>query len=357
MGKTAQQVKPHPDRWEVGSEFQWMGLPQAPFIRWPEPAIWYLLGRHAVVGLLRSLPSVTRHLWVPSYFCHDVSDYWRKFFPFAIYADDPRWPEPDWSTLRPAKDDVVLAVNYFGVRSGESWQYWRQKHACILLEDHSHDPVSGWAQHSCADYVFSSLRKTMPVPDGAVLWSPQGHSLPAAVDEDLSGSALKLAAMVWKREYLEGRATQDVKPLYRQWQRDGEYAFDRSIKISSASPFSKQYLISGVPAIWRRQREANVQRLFQHRPGSSDIQPLFASWPPDGTPLAAVFQFPSQMARDQAHKCLEEANIYCPIHWPVPAHCDSTARELSATILTVPADHRYGIADMDRIAKILFTDL
>jgi len=26
------------DRWEVGSEFQWMGLPPAPFIHWPEPA-------------------------------------------------------------------------------------------------------------------------------------------------------------------------------------------------------------------------------------------------------------------------------------------------------------------------------
>ena len=87
-----------------------------------------------------------------------------------------------------AKNDVVLAVNYFGVRAGEPWQQWREKHACVLLEDHSHDPVSGWAQSSRADYAFSSLRKTMPVPDGAILWSPLGHPLPITADTEFPGA-------------------------------------------------------------------------------------------------------------------------------------------------------------------------
>jgi hypothetical protein len=271
----------------------------------------------------------------------------------VIYADDPRWPEPKWSTLQPAKTDVVLAVNFFGARTGEPWQHWREKHACVLLEDHSHDPVSGWAQRSKADYAFSSVRKTMPVPDGAMLWSPLGHRLPIVADTDLSGSALKLAAMIWKREYLEGRATPATKSFYRRWQRAGEDAFDRSARISSASPYSQQYLACGMPVKWRRQRAMNVRRLLRQAQVWLGAQPLFASWPSDSVPLAAVFCFASQVARDLARKRLEECNVYCPVHWPAPAHCDSSVRELAATILTIPADHRYRSADIDRIAHIL----
>jgi hypothetical protein len=354
LDERAKQVKTRSDRWEIGSEFQWMGLPQAPLIPWPEPASWYLLGRQAVVDLLRNLPAASRCLWLPSYFCHDMADYWRGFCQIAIYADDPRHPEPDWSTLRPAKNDIVLAVNYFGTRSGEPWQQWHEKNSCLLLEDHSHDPVSGWAKQSRADYAFSSIRKTMPVPDGAILWSPAGHPLPAVIDEDFSGSALKLAAMIWKREYLEGRASLATKPIYRQWQRTGEDSFDRSIKISCASPYSKQYLSPGVPVRWRRQRSANVQRLLRHWQASSEAQPLFTSWPTDSVPMTAVFRFASQIMRDLVRKRLEEANIYCPVHWPAPAHCDSSVRELAATILSIPTDHRYGLADMDRVASILY---
>jgi len=341
------------DRWEIGSEFHWMGMAPAPFISWPERASWFLLGRHAVAGLMRSFPSDTRRLWVPEYFCHDVAAYWGGFCSIAIYADDPVRPEPGWKTLRPAKDDVVLAVNYFGVRSGNPWKEWHEKHGCILLEDHSHDPVSGWALESCADFAFSSLRKTMPVPDGAILWSPRGHALPQTEDEDFSGSALKLAAMIWKRECLEGRASPEVKPIYREWEHAGEEAFELSRKIYSASRFSREYLAHGVPVQWRKQREANVRRLLGLV--CSDVRSLFNSWPSGSTPMAAVFRFESQAVRDLIRKRLEAANIYCPIHWPARPHCVESIRELAATMLTVPADQRYKEEDMDRIASVLLS--
>lgn len=354
MAEKTKQAKARSNRWEIGSEFHWMGLPPAPFVPWPQPATWYLLGRHALVDLLRNLPVRSRRLWLPSYFCHDVTDYWRSFCPIVVYADDPRWPEPNWSTLQPAKNDVVLAVNFFGVRAGEPWKDWREKHDCILLEDHSHDPVSGWARSSQADYAFSSMRKTMPVPDGAILWSPRRNRLPIMVDTDLSGSGLKLAAMIWKRDYLDGNTIAATKSVYRQWQRAGEDAFDNSMKVSSASPYSQQYLASGVPVKWRRQRAANVRRLFRHWQISCGFEPMFTSWPSESIPLAAVFRFASQMARDSARRRLEEANVYCPVHWPAPGYCDATVRELAATILTIPADHRYKNSDMDRIACVLY---
>lgn len=334
-----------------------MCLPSAPFVKWPEPATWYLLGRHAVVSLLQNLSDVSRRLWLPSYFCNDLFDYWRAFVPIAIYVDDPRWTEPEWSTLQPEKNDVVLAVNFFGVRDHETWQRWRENHACVLLEDHSHDPVSGWALNSRADYAFSSLRKIMPVPDSAILWSPLGHRVPSVSYTELSGSALKLAAMIWKREYLEGKADPTVKSFYRQWQHEGEIAFDRSTKVSLASPYSQQYLAQGMPLEWRRRRERNVRRLLQETQASFAARPLFTSWPADSVPLAAVFCFATQNVRDSIRKRLEESSIYCPVHWPASTHCDAKSRELAATILTIPTDYRYKDEDMDRIGRILHSAL
>ena len=183
---------------------------------------------------------------------------------------------------------------------------------------------------------------------------PAGHPLPDVEDEDFSGSAFKFAAMIWKREYLEGRAISAAKSIYRQWQRAGEDAFDRFRGISRISSYSKQYLASGMPVRWRRQRAANFRRLLRHWQPSSDAQPLFTSWPTDNVPMTAVFRFASQTARDLVRKRLEEAEIYYPVHWPARPHCDSSVRELAATILSIPTDYRYGPRDMDRIASILY---
>jgi hypothetical protein len=60
--------------------------------------------------------------------------------------------------------------------------------------------------------------------------------------------------------------------------------------------------------------------------------------------LAAVFCFASQVARDFVVR-FEECNVYCPVHWPASEHGDAAVCELAATILTIPADHRYKNAD------------
>ena len=352
LKSTVKRTIPRSDRWEVGGEFHWMGLPPAPLIPWPETACWYLLGRHAVVGLLKSLPLGSRRLWVPSYFCFDVADYWKSFIEVATYSDDPRRAEPDWSTLHPTTADVVIAVNYFGVRSGDPWRNWREHTPCVLAEDHSHDPVSGWALRSNAEYAFASLRKTLPIPDGAILWSPRGLPLPAGGSTQSPASALKLAAMVWKREYLDGRSTADAKSIYRAWQRAGELAFDHS-EPSFASALSQQYLSCGVPAKWHKQRAANARRLLSKLRDNMEFRPIFSDWPEEAAPLGAVFEFESQAQRDATRHKLQEGGVYCPIHWPATKGCDPATRDLARRLLTIPSDQRYGSRHMDKIASLV----
>jgi hypothetical protein len=324
--------------------------PPGPYHRWPDDAVWYALGRHTVEALLRHLRSP--RLWLPDYFCHEVAHHWREHAAVELYEDDPRWPEPSWETLRPEARDLVIAVNYFGVRSGSPWREWREQTACVLVEDHAHDPASEWATTSVADYAFSSLRKTLPVPDGAMLWSPRGLTLPEQPAGGADGSQLKLAAMLLKGQYL-GSGDGSLKERFRRLQLDGEERL-AGAAVAGAAAATRESLVRGVPLPWRAQRSENTARLLSALYGLGAAEPLFTEWPADAAPFGAVLVFESRDVRDAVREALREVDVYCPVHWPDAGESRSErARELAGRILTVPTDWRYSAADMARVASLV----
>lgn len=77
---------------------------------------------------------------------------------------------------------------------------------------------------------------------------------------------------------------------------------------------------------------------------------LFPHLPADACPLG----FPVRLKnRDRVRSLLFESQIYAPLHWAldgvVPGHFTASHR-LSAEIMTLPCDQRYGKADMDWLA-------
>jgi hypothetical protein len=337
-------------RWEIGGEFHLpVDLP-GPQHRWPEGAVWYALGRHALYALLERLGPPK--LWLPDYFCDEAARSWSELTQIELYEDDPRWPEPQWESLRPGRRDAVVAVNYFGVRDAGPWRAWREQTECVLVEDHAHDPASEWATSSSADYAFTSLRKTLPVPDGAILWSPRGLPLPDQPAGGADGSELKLAAMLLKGEYLGGGDDQ-LKERFRRLQFDGEERLRQSA-VAGASPATRESLVRGVPLPWRARRSENTTRLLAALHGWEGAEPLFTEWTADVAPLGAVFVFGSGAERDRVRNELRDAGVYCPVHWTDATISSSErVRQLAERILTIPTDWRYTGADMARIASLL----
>ena len=343
------------NRYEIGSEFHWPGVPHGPYLSWPEPHRMFASGREALLCVWRILQNNNINtLFVPDYFCHEVVTWWgQQGVIIRRYVDGPHMTSPVWKSLTASQGDSVLAVNYFGVRDENIWGKWKNANKEVLLiEDHSHDPLSDWAYYSQADYAFASLRKTFPVPDGAILWAPKGLPLPDEPSKgDWSGSALKLAAMVLKKDYLEG-AGEHVKDVFRDLQERGESMYGEA-DASAVSPWSRFLLALGYPVIWREQREKNVKTLlrliFTHR----SIQPLFTEWPDHNCPFNAVLLFASKECRDQCRSRLISAGIYPSVHWELSSSATSGALALSTRILTIPVDQRYDDEDMKYIASIL----
>lgn len=340
------------ERWEVGGEFDWRPIDDGPRLPWPEPHLRFALAQHALIAVVRMSSRSDRSLWMPDYFCSPVADVVRSAgIQVQTYADDPRWRHARWNTLRPRSGEAVLAVNYFGVRDGSAWREWHDAHRSVMLvDDHTHDPWSTWARTSSADYAIASLRKTLPIPDGAIVWSPAGHPLPERPrGTDLHGSSLKLAAMALKRLYLAGAAVS--KTAYRGLQLDGEAALLAAADLRMA-PWSEAMLGAGIPRSWRLLREANVRQLVTALAENPDFRPLFDSWPDGHAPYNGVLVFRDAQRREAERRRLLDHGVFAAIHW---SSTGSTARvrDLSERILTVPIDHRYGSSDVGRVAALL----
>jgi hypothetical protein len=346
-------------RREVGGEYQLFDFPADGWDPWPDERSFFASGRAALCALYRQWTQ--RHpgaqLWLPDYLCSDlVSSLLLRNIPIRFYLDDPERIGPDLDHLRAAAGDMVLAVNYFGVRSGDQWRAWRESIPAIgLVEDHTHDPHSLWARSSIADFAFASLRKTIPIPDGAIAWSPRLLPLPQAAPGGPDvGSSLKLAAMLYKNRYLDsGETLPSLKEAFLQLQKRGEQLLLEP-KNEAISLWSQDAVCRGAPSPWRSQRERNVRSLLELAPSVARGKPLFLSWPAGHCPFNAIYLFEDEPARDRVRSRLIASQVYTPVHWPLGNASDASI-DLSKRILTIPVDFRCDDDQIQRIAALLMS--
>ena len=341
------------ERWEVGSEFHHAPPQGGPYERFPDDMALFALAQHGVIALWRSVSPVPGTLWVPDYYCPPVLEAWaRAGIRLRSYEDDPRWAAPDWQTLVPERHDLVLAVNHFGLREAAPWSAWAAEHPGLkVVEDHSHDPFSTWVRTSSAAYAVASLRKTLPIPDGAIVWSPQRLPLPSSGGcNDWTGSALKLAAMTRKSDYLAGAPVE--KDRYRELQMRGEAAMLAGDDLAM-TPWSRSTLLDGIPVSWRARRGRNVRAFLAAIPNDRRFRALAAGPEADVCPFNAVLVFERSPDRDRVRQNLAEARIYTAVHWPQPADAPDRVRDLASRILTIPLDQRYDEEDVSRVVASL----
>jgi len=187
---------------------------------------------------------------------------------------------------------------------------------------------------------MASLRKTLPLPDGGLLWSPRGLDLPRPVGAESPGAHLKLAGMLLKSAWLDGRPV--AKDDFRALQQRGEHTL-----LGNAGPASAftAAVLPLLDAAGLRQR------------GIDNARALAAEVAVTAGPFRAQLVCIDQNRRDGLLRHLAAHGIYAPVHWRQDRggvwSGDEEAADLAARMLTVPVDHRCSAADVSRIGKAL----
>lgn len=347
--------------WEQGSEFAWPALvPHAS----ESPAPWggghllYGSGRDALRGLLIHGRTVRswRRLWIPSYFCQEVvTSLFETGVEFAAYPDAPTNPTLDLSDINFNPGDVLLSVNFFGLRSRTIYPVDRAR--IEILEDHTHDPWSDWSYSTDADWCVASLRKTLPISDGGVLWSPRGHPLPSASPVTATrelASLRKLAGMLLKGLYIDGFPVE--KTAFRQLATTGE-------EILAAGP------VSGMPewtrallplfpiTLWREKRRTNHAFLCAELSDVACLSVLRPSSDLGSCPFAVAVVFDSSQRGARVRNALIAADIYPAALWSLDCpEVEGIPKEhvdLARRMLLIHCDARYDEDDLCRVAATI----
>jgi hypothetical protein len=280
---------------------------------------------------------------MPSYFCQQVVADTRRSVDVRIYPWSPLDARPE--PVVTSDGDVVFVPAMFGAAPSVEVQ----GHA-VVIEDHSHDLLSPWAMASTADYAVASLRKTLPLPDGGVAWSPRDlevPSAPAMTTFHAATVALRLSAMVLKHHYLAGH---DVgKQVFRDADLEGERMM-ASGPDTGISTYSRARLPTLPVGPWRSRRARNLTTLRAEVHELSGARFLDASF-------AAVLLFDDPARRSAVRQALIAHDVYPAVLWPLehpavdgipPVHVETSRRALAISV-----DQRYGTADMQRAAAIL----
>jgi len=314
--------------WEQGSEFPLMDYHTDRKTRhpWSENCLYMGSGRDAIRLLLNH--GILNHgwlrLWIPGYFCQEVFENIKlsgSGITIMVYDNNPFADDKPWENLLFNKGDVILIVNYFGLCGQPDYTSIDRQHVEII-EDHTHDPWSDWAWNSQADWGIASLRKTIPVPDGGVLWSPQGWALPSRVKstfEHRIASLEKLAAMVLKKYYL------DELPIDKQTFRNLAISGEKGIatgQISAMTPWTKEMLYTIPIEKWREMRIHNYLKLIDELKTCKWVETPNEIIP-GASPFSVPLLFDSYVRRDHVRKrtCRSYACrckrpvVFIPVHF------------------------------------------
>jgi hypothetical protein len=306
-----------------------------------------------MLAALRSLRDEGYQILLPDYLCEaQVHVLDQNKVDFAYYSLNGDL-EPDLKSLeswRPRRCALVV-INYFGLLDLDKIgsELGNEFPNFALVADCVQAPMD-LPDRSIFPYAFTSLRKFLPVPDGAELFSPSGRVVGPSSGEATTFLSEKLKAARLKSDYISGNvADNDEEQMFLKHFLKGERALDSTHELYPMSALTGRLLSLVLPTEVRSRRRNNFGFLASElKTIGIEVRPLKENQVPLCLPLQT-------RDRDLLRSKLAAHRVFCPVHWPKfdRLAAQSLGAELADTEIGLVVDQRYTEADMLRQAAIV----
>ncbi len=310
----------------------------------------YASGRQALQHLIESMSSRLgwKRLWVPAYYCGESLEYIKgiEIKRYSILPDEVPCFEKLNAVCNFEVGDVLMLVNFFGIHNKIDVSGW----GITVVEDHTHDLQGDWALNSMADWCFASIRKSLPVADGGVLWSPRRMLLPCGFKTNINSPYNEIAdkrneAMRLKSRYLKGENVAKNDFLVR---------FAETEKAFASLPVSAPCLATILTTMqidlteWLCIKERNLKYI-------KGLLNLKSCEILESASFSLLLKFATKKERDEARMELIANSVYAAILWPDIYELEENApeKEWGDCMLSLHVDGRYTLEDMEFLARIL----
>lgn len=297
----------------------------------------FVNARSAFAALAAMFPEAT--VWLPAFLCRDLMQpayaARTRFYPVV----DGFEPDLDGVEAQANAGDLVLVAAYFGLPIGaRARQVFERRADLRLVEDRAQALAPG--RGAGRGWRLYSPRKLLGVADGGLLVAPDASGAIPRPGGPADATAL------WAAPRL--RAADPLGRDNAAWHAANQ-AKEAAMTIGSQAMTPESLAILANTSL----DSLTVPRLRNWRVLDSRLRSLSAlPCNPPAPPLGYVLRLDPDR-RDEVLRGLHAARIFAAVHWPrigAPGADFPREAQLARELITLPCDHRYGEADMTRIA-------
>lgn len=320
----------------------------------------YVSTCRGAIGLcLDQLSTERKAALLPSFTCESVLHPFLKrgykVYPYPIGRDLKIHWDQFKTVVDELKPDVALTHPYFGFNTTEELRNHiaelRTNEKIIFIEDMTQSMFSGFKPLP-TNYHVGSIRKWMPVPDGAFTTAPFFSN-----EEDKVLVEAKIKALTEKGEYiLNGKGD---KETFRQDFVTAERILDSREEAYSMSSVAREIFAHTDIDELKNCRWTNYQYLLNHVINDSTLSDRIEVIQNELSGNVCPFHFSVYVktGRRELQQYLAKNDIYATVIWGCPkefeALINDDARYIYDHILCFHVDQRYNIDDMKRIVNTL----
>ena len=316
-------------------------------------------GRSAIEYLLRKVITVQRgcKILLPAFTCSSIIDAVNRAglkYDFYSITDEFQINTKSIKEKLDYNVKFIYVIQYFGgYQNQQNYEFLKelQSQKLLIIEDITHALYTKHDKYiGFGDYILGSLRKWLPIPDGAFLSSI--NPIPDyPIKEGYNEYSFNyFVAQVMKELYLMDNSLN--KQQYLELNELAMKSLFSDYTIRNITNISKRYIKSYNMDKLIDQRIKNYDYLFEKTKDFSFIKPIFARH-------EGQVPFGFVILSDERNRLLQHLinnDIYCNIHWKLTDECriaDEVSCRLSEMILTIPCDQRYSKDEMDYIIQVL----